>query len=382
LILEGIVILLLHLLKRNTTISCPHRDNTYTMQQQSATRQERSKQQKLGFDVYFGLLKKVGEKKGNVNVPIKYTTKSGICLGVWLKNTHAAYHQKMLGSKMNKRLTDEQIKALEDLGVEWNFTPPSKSTKEYGGTQDKKANTEPFAFMEGFMLLANFKCTYEHCSVPVNHSPLYEWCEEVRAMVEKQRLPIKQVNMLKAIGFQLITFEELVEQLSELIATNGHCRIPREHQCYTICKGIRELKLDGRLNYQEEVVLNAIGFDWTTTAKCTITSREESEKDCVHVRANEMSPVMFHNADSYSLNSDGSGSITKAGSIGNREDDCHIDLNESIESGDNGSNVSVASGKENNPTSGKVRIRPAAFKLSDSEDSDDTSTEPPPRWLL
>jgi hypothetical protein len=339
--------------------------------------QKQTKQSKVPFEVYFALLKKVSEKSASANVPVRYTTKSGLHLGVWLKNIRAAYRQKKLGKKMNKQLTDQQIKDLETLGVSWNFKPPaSKSTKENADTQEN-ANTQTLAFMDGFKALSQFKRVHKHCSVPASN-PLYTWCEEVRGMVQEQRLDTSQVNVLKAVGFRLSTFEELLIQISEFVAANGHCRIPSEHPCFQSVKAIRELKLAEDLEPDEEVMLDAIGFDWTTKTKCTFTNDGESEKKRKPVSANECSQGQIHDVDSDSFDLDGSvsgirnRSLSNAASNGNGKDvQYHSD--EEI--------VSVASDKENDATRKKAKHKTATFALDDSDDSDDSdalSAEHPP----
>lgn len=75
---------------------------------------------------------------GNLDVPLKYVTADGIRLGTWLNNVRSTYNGKGNGY----RLSPEQIKALDDLGMLWNkrndrlwekgYTEAMQYRKEHG----------------------------------------------------------------------------------------------------------------------------------------------------------------------------------------------------------------------------------------------------------
>lgn len=77
-------------------------------------------------------------KNGNLDVPLKYVTADGVRLGAWLNNVRSSYNGKGNGY----RLSPEQIKALDDLGMLWNkrndrlwekgYTEAMQYRKEHG----------------------------------------------------------------------------------------------------------------------------------------------------------------------------------------------------------------------------------------------------------
>ncbi len=61
---------------------------------------------------YYEEAKKYFEEKGNLNVDAHYKTKNGLNLGVWISSQRYSYSKK--------RLSDEQIKMLESIGMCWH----------------------------------------------------------------------------------------------------------------------------------------------------------------------------------------------------------------------------------------------------------------------
>ena len=61
---------------------------------------------------YYEEEKKYFEEKGNLNIDAHYKTKNGLNLGVWISSQRYSYSKK--------RLSDEQIKMLESIGMCWH----------------------------------------------------------------------------------------------------------------------------------------------------------------------------------------------------------------------------------------------------------------------
>lgn len=71
---------------------------------------------------YYGL-------NGNLDIPCRYVTGDGLKLGAWLNNVRTAY-------KMGEnRLTDEQVSALDELGMVWNKRQEQAWNKAYLAAQ-------------------------------------------------------------------------------------------------------------------------------------------------------------------------------------------------------------------------------------------------------
>lgn len=65
---------------------------------------------------YYGACITYRGEHGDLNVPLAYVTGDGLRLGVWMQNIRSAYN----GTNKAYRLTDEQIRALDALGMMWN----------------------------------------------------------------------------------------------------------------------------------------------------------------------------------------------------------------------------------------------------------------------
>lgn len=55
------------------------------------------------------------EEHGDLNVPVRYKTETGFALGNWISNQREAKE----GESRLKKLTEEQIKQLESIGMIW-----------------------------------------------------------------------------------------------------------------------------------------------------------------------------------------------------------------------------------------------------------------------
>ncbi len=68
------------------------------------------------WETRYALAKDYYDTYGNLNVPGKYTI-DGIWLGKWLNEQQQIYH----GKRKNKKLTDEQIEQLNEIGMSWEY---------------------------------------------------------------------------------------------------------------------------------------------------------------------------------------------------------------------------------------------------------------------
>ena len=55
------------------------------------------------------------EEHGDLNVPVRYKTETGFALGNWISNQREAKE----GESRSKKLTEEQIRQLESIGMVW-----------------------------------------------------------------------------------------------------------------------------------------------------------------------------------------------------------------------------------------------------------------------
>ena len=222
-------------------------------------------------------------------MPVSFRTKSGVGLGKWMSNIRTAYRQKQRGKKMNKQLTDGQVKVLEKLGIDWKFDSSSaiKGKEGLPSSTTIPSSTTQDTFFERFKELSRFKIEQGHCSVPADHE-LFKWCEEVRVLNDKGKLSKNEVNMLRAAGFHMSTFQDCFEEIAEFASDHNHCKIPIGHPCYQWCKEIRAMKSAHKLDEDEFLMLQAINFEWkadSTDASMYPSSRGQgtsSQENRVH----------------------------------------------------------------------------------------------------
>ncbi len=67
------------------------------------------------WEVRFGLAKKYYEEHGNLNISSKYRAE-----GVWLAKWVNEQKQIYAGKRRGKELRKDQIRRLEEIGIEWN----------------------------------------------------------------------------------------------------------------------------------------------------------------------------------------------------------------------------------------------------------------------
>ena len=121
---------------------------------------------------------------GNLRVPCNYTTKDGVKLGNWISLQRRKYTGKVTDCIP---LTNEQIRQLEDIGMEWNLRIPFKTM--YACAQ--KYYTE-----HGNLDLPQ--------KAVVNGMKLGSWVSEqkrkLRDPKKRSHIPKERLNQFKAIG--------------------------------------------------------------------------------------------------------------------------------------------------------------------------------------
>lgn len=77
------------------------------------------------WDIYYAAASRYRSTYGSLKVPKAFTTQSGLTLGSWIQT-----QRRIKAGKINGRLTEEQIKRLDTLGMIWDF--PAKESWEKG----------------------------------------------------------------------------------------------------------------------------------------------------------------------------------------------------------------------------------------------------------
>ena len=125
---------------------------------------------------------------GDLNVPQHYVTTNGIWLGKWLYECRRAYRGE--SNNIVKVLTQDQIRQLETLGMDWR-TPAEKAWEE-----KYKAATEMLIKMKQINDTASLNAEF-----PPSHS-LRQWLVRQRFLIRHGKLSQQQVSKIDTLNKQ------------------------------------------------------------------------------------------------------------------------------------------------------------------------------------
>jgi Helicase associated domain/Helicase conserved C-terminal domain len=158
--------------------------------------------------------------------------------------------------KRRRRLSDDQVQRLEQLGFLWS--------------RMAHLSARPVSEWEKmFEVLVQFKQQHGHCTVPregAKDRELATWCERQRY----HRLSDNQFKRLEAIGFQWKAYdaewEANFESLVRFKQQEGHCNVPLkwpdDPRLGLWAENQRRSQRRGSLNMYSQRRLNEIGFEW------------------------------------------------------------------------------------------------------------------------
>ncbi len=144
----------------------------------------------------FEELKSYKAEKGNCNVPIRY--KGNPSLGQWVSTQRQEYGAKKKGTKSN--ITEERIKALEEVGFVWSLRDTSKMAPRK-------------SWDAHYQSLVEFKEKNGHCDVRVRSKQhptgsLGRWVEKQRHHYNSReettdsKITAEQIRKLEDLGFK------------------------------------------------------------------------------------------------------------------------------------------------------------------------------------
>jgi len=179
---------------------------------------------KKSFDERFKALMDFKHKFGHCNVP---RSKSGEyqSLGNWCDTLRTAYKKIRKRQTPPLKLTEENIRQLDDAGFKWSLSASSK-------------------FDERYAELMRYKEKFGHCNVPQRRSGEYQslggWCHTLRTAYKKIRkretphfkLTEEHIRQLEEAGFKWSLsassmFDERYAELMRYKEKFGHCNVPR-----------------------------------------------------------------------------------------------------------------------------------------------------------
>ena len=202
---------------------------------------------------------------GNVNVPRRYVTNDGYKLGRWADN-------KRTFLSMGK-LSEEQIKQLEDLGFVWNVFDHQ--------------------WQQGFDRLVDYKSVYGDVNVPQGYVTddghnLGVWANNQRIAMSKGKLSEAKVKKLEGLGFVWNVFDHQWQQgfdrLVDYKSVHGDVNVPQGyvtddgHNLGVWANNQRIVMSKGKLSEAKVKKLEGLGFKWKFRGGGRITQRAKPRR--------------------------------------------------------------------------------------------------------
>ena len=229
--------------------------------------------QPTSFEARLEQLKSFKEQHGHLRVTEKLDKK----LAAYCNNLRQARRKPEAGIMI---ITEDRIKALEDLGFEWNIIKRS-------GAQN---NVSTKTFEERVEELKAYKEKFGELIVtPKNDKSLSNFCKSIRAARRNpesgRQVTEERIKMLDEIGFPwdvptgITSFEERIAQLKAFKEQHGHLKVTNklDRQLATWCSNMRAARRNPKssgLHVSEERIraLDEVGFEWEVSE----TSRKSS----------------------------------------------------------------------------------------------------------
>ncbi len=196
----------------------------------------------------FELLKEYKEEYGDCNVPSRWSENKP--LAAWVKTQRTNYRRR--------KLDDDRIKRLEDIGFEWTFSLEEKWEK---------------GWEEMFDVLREYKEEHGDCNVPLRwevNKGLGHWVIGQRMRYKKGNLSDDRIKRLEDLGFvwdpSESQWEEIFKVLVEYKKEHGNCNVSSEweknKQLARWVKSQRILYLDNQLDKDRIERLEDLGVVW------------------------------------------------------------------------------------------------------------------------
>ncbi len=165
------------------------------------------------WEVRFALAKKYFEEHGNLDMPAVFNA-NGMCISKWVNEQKQIY----LGKRKGKRLSDEQIKRLESIGMQW---------------EDRK----DIIWLKRYEMLKKYKEENGNIDVPRDYTAedgfkLGIWLRTQTNRCKKCECTKEQTELLKKLGvcFETLTFDEIWERnyvaAKKYFEKNGDLNVP------------------------------------------------------------------------------------------------------------------------------------------------------------
>lgn len=196
--------------------------------------------------------KKYYEKYGDLNVPVKYETDNLFSLGTWIQRQRSLYK--------NKKISDDRIKRLTDIGMDWN----------------------PDNWESRFNLVKQYY--EEHGNINISQKEVIQgvwigkWIVFQKKAMQEGKLTNEQIEMLKTLPMEEVGRKDnrwwsMYEEAKKYYLKFGNLNVPMDYITSSgkklsdwIIRQRRNYKL-GKMPLEHKEKLDDIGFVWDIKGK-------------------------------------------------------------------------------------------------------------------
>ena len=191
--------------------------------------------------------KNYSEEYGNLSVPKNYRSNTDFPLGIWIQRQRSLYK--------NKKISDDRIKRLTDIGMNWN----------------------PDNWESRFKLVKQYY--EEHGTINISQKEVVQgvwlgkWIVSQKKAMEEGKLTHEQIEMLKTLPMEEVGRKDnrwwsMYEEAKKYYLKFGHLNIPMDYLTSNgkklsdwIIRQRRNYKL-GKMPLEHKEKLDEIGFIW------------------------------------------------------------------------------------------------------------------------
>lgn len=196
--------------------------------------------------------KNYSEEYGNLSVPKNYRSNTDFPLGIWIQRQRSLYK--------NKKISDDRIKRLTDVGMNWN----------------------PDNWESRFDLVKQYY--EEHGNINISQKEVIQgvwlgkWILSQKKAMESGKLTNEQIEMLKTLPMEEVGRKDnrwwsMYEEARKYYLKFGHLNVPMDYLTSSgkklsdwIIRQRRNYKL-GKMPLEQKEKLDDIGFVWDIKGK-------------------------------------------------------------------------------------------------------------------
>ena len=249
-----------------------------------------------GWDEMYSCACEYYSEYGNIEVPRRYKTASGLSLGNWLDTQRG-----VRSGKINGILTEERIKKLDELGMRWESISDMNWEKNYAAAVEYAKQHGEF----------NPKVTY----VTENGIRLGSWVNNIRTYrkcgIQRNYLTEERVEMLDRLGMVWDVpdyyFEKNYAALLEYFRAHGDLDVPADYvspdgvKLDNRIRKLRAAKKNGTLTEAQIARLDEIGILWDDRFTRAWENGFEHAEAYFNKNGNLDVPTMFVCEDGFKL---------------------------------------------------------------------------------